>query len=61
VIFEVFEAVRMMMMYFRAEDGDSMCLRNVGIYRRVYTAPRPRSTSLARKPVTAKHGKGELV
>jgi hypothetical protein len=56
VRFEVFMAVRMMMMMmfwvlapcrlvvFRLEDGDSMFLRNVGIYRRVYTAPKPRGT-----------------
>jgi hypothetical protein len=56
--FEVFTAGRMMMMMmllwvsekhtvsiFRAEDGDSMFLRNVGIYRRVYTAPKPRGTT----------------
>jgi hypothetical protein len=30
---------------FRAEDGDSMFLRNVGFYRQVYTAPKPRITS----------------
>jgi hypothetical protein len=28
----------------RPEGGDSMFLRNVGIYRRVYTAPKPRRT-----------------
>jgi hypothetical protein len=27
------------------EDGDSMFLRNVGIYRRVYTAPKPRTAT----------------
>jgi hypothetical protein len=27
------------------EDGDGIFLRNVGIYRRVYTAPRPRRTA----------------
>jgi hypothetical protein len=30
---------------FSPEDGDSMLLRNVGIYRRVYTAPKPRGTA----------------
>jgi hypothetical protein len=30
---------------FSPEDGDSIFLRNVGIYRRVYTAPKPRRTS----------------
>jgi hypothetical protein len=30
------------------EDGDSMFLRNVGIYRRVYMAPNPRRTSSSR-------------
>jgi hypothetical protein len=30
---------------FRAEDGDVMFLQNVGIYRRVYTAPKPRISS----------------
>jgi hypothetical protein len=29
----------------RAEGGDSMFLPNAGIYRRVYTAPKPRRTS----------------
>jgi hypothetical protein len=28
--------------YFSPEDGESMFLRNVGIYRRVCTAPKPR-------------------
>jgi hypothetical protein len=38
--------------HFSPEDGDSMLLRNVGIYRRVYTAPKPRRTSclLLREP-----------
>jgi hypothetical protein len=27
------------------EDGDRMFLRNVGVYRRVYSAPKPRTTS----------------
>jgi hypothetical protein len=30
---------------FSIEDGDSMFLRNVGIYLRFYTAPKPRRTS----------------
>jgi hypothetical protein len=30
---------------YSPEDGDSMFLRNVGIYRRVYTAPKPRRIS----------------
>jgi hypothetical protein len=30
---------------FRPEDVDSMFLRKVGIYRRVYRAPKPRRTS----------------
>jgi hypothetical protein len=30
--------------YFSPEDGDSMFLGNVGIYLRVYTAPKPRTT-----------------
>jgi hypothetical protein len=30
---------------FSPEDRDSMFLRNVGIYQRVYTAPKPRSSS----------------
>jgi hypothetical protein len=30
---------------FSLEDGDSMFIRNVGIYRRVYTAPNSRRTS----------------
>jgi hypothetical protein len=51
--FEVFTAVRMMMMFwvlaphrlvFSPKDGDSMFLRNVGIYRQVYMAPKPRRT-----------------
>jgi hypothetical protein len=42
VRFEVFTAVRMIMLFFRAEDGDSMFLRNFGIYLRVYTALSPR-------------------
>jgi hypothetical protein len=33
------------MMFFRAEDADSMILWNVGIYQQVYTAPQPRTTS----------------
>jgi hypothetical protein len=32
---------------FSPEDGDIMFLRNVAIYRRVYTAPKPRRTSLS--------------
>jgi hypothetical protein len=41
----------MMMMFFwvlgpcKAEDGDGMFLQNVGIYRRVYTVPKPRRTT----------------
>jgi hypothetical protein len=38
---------------FSPEDGDSMFLRNVSIYRRVYTAPKPRralSSSPPQKP-----------
>jgi hypothetical protein len=31
--------------YFIPEDGDSICLRNVGIYLRVYTAPKHRRTT----------------
>jgi hypothetical protein len=35
---------------FRAEDGDSMLLRNVVIYRQVYTEPKPRTTTLSSRP-----------
>jgi hypothetical protein len=35
---------------FSPEDRDSMLLRNVGIYRRVYTAPKPRITSSSSPP-----------
>jgi hypothetical protein len=31
--------------HFSPEDGDRMFLRNVGIYRRVHTAPKPRRTT----------------
>jgi hypothetical protein len=31
---------------FSTEDGDSMFLQNAGIYRWVYTVPKPRITSL---------------
>jgi hypothetical protein len=30
---------------FSPEDGDSMFLRNVRIYRRVYAAPKPRTAT----------------
>jgi hypothetical protein len=30
---------------FNLEDGDNMFLRNVVIYRRPYTAPKPRRTA----------------
>jgi hypothetical protein len=30
--------------HFGSEDGDSTFLRNVGIYRRIYTTPKPRIT-----------------
>jgi hypothetical protein len=49
VRFGVFMAVRMMMFFSVSappEDGDSMFLRNVGIYRRVYKALKPRTTSI---------------
>jgi hypothetical protein len=46
LIFEVFTVVRMMIwvvvpyrLIVSPEDGDSMFLRNVDIYQRVYTAP----------------------
>jgi hypothetical protein len=50
---EVLTVMRVMVMFlwvlapciFNREDGDNMSLRNVGIYRRVYTAPKPRRTS----------------
>jgi hypothetical protein len=53
VRFEDFTVMRMMMFFFWVlvlcrfvgrcpEDGDSMILQNVGIYRRVYMAPKPR-------------------
>jgi hypothetical protein len=47
VRYEVFTAVRMVMFVsiFRAAGADSMFLRVDGIYRRVYTAPKPRRTS----------------
>jgi hypothetical protein len=53
---EVFTAVRGMVMFFWIlavsifipEDGDSMFLQNDGIYRRVYTAPKPIRTSSVR-------------
>jgi hypothetical protein len=32
------------------EDGDNIFLRNVGIYRRVYAAPKPRRTSSSSPP-----------
>jgi hypothetical protein len=38
--FEVFTAVRMMMLSFSPEDGDSMFLLNAGIHQRDYTAPK---------------------
>jgi hypothetical protein len=31
--------------FWRPEDVDGIFLRNIGIYRRVYTAPKPRRTS----------------
>jgi hypothetical protein len=31
--------------HFSPEDGVSMFLRNVGIYRRAYTAPKPKRTT----------------
>jgi hypothetical protein len=34
-----------MMMFSKPEDGDSMFLRSVGIYRRVDTTPKPRTSS----------------
>jgi hypothetical protein len=49
--FEVLTAVRMTMLFFwvvtpcSPEDGNSMFLRNVGIYLRVYTASQPRTTT----------------
>jgi hypothetical protein len=51
VRFEAFTVLRMMMLFFwilapcRAEDGDNMFLRNAGVYRRVYMAPKPRTIS----------------
>jgi hypothetical protein len=33
--------------HFSPEDGGSMFLRSVGIYRRVYTAPKSRTTSVS--------------
>jgi hypothetical protein len=41
--------------FFRAEgtspeDGDSIFLRNVGIYRRVYTVPKLRRTASSSSP-----------
>jgi hypothetical protein len=50
VRFEVFKAARIMKFFWvlapcSPEDGDSMFLRTVGIYRRVYTAPKPRRTT----------------
>jgi hypothetical protein len=61
--FEVFTAVTIMMMFFwravsifRAEDGDSTLLRNVGFYHPVHTAPKPRRTSSLMKYTLQKHG-----
>jgi hypothetical protein len=44
-----FEETYISISIFDPEGGDSMFLRNVGSYRRVYTAPKPRRTRLARK------------
>jgi hypothetical protein len=40
---------------FSPEDGDSLFLRNAGIYRRVYTAPKPRRTVLSSSSLLLKH------
>jgi hypothetical protein len=40
----------LMLLFFWAEAGESMFLRNVGIYRRVYTAQKPRTTSSSSPP-----------
>jgi hypothetical protein len=52
VRFEVLTVVKMMMLFWvvtpcrlRAEDGDSMFLRNDGIYLQVHTVSQPRTTS----------------
>jgi hypothetical protein len=37
----------MIMMFSRAESGDSMFLQNVGIYLQVYTASQHRRTTLS--------------
>jgi hypothetical protein len=39
------EDVGAVLLGFGPEDGDSMFLRNVGTYRRVYMEPKPRKTS----------------
>jgi hypothetical protein len=42
---EVLEAVTITMLVFRAADGGSMFLRNVGIYLLVHMALQPRRTT----------------
>jgi hypothetical protein len=49
-IFWVFASYIRTVSNFSPEDGDSMFLRNAGIYRRVYTAPNPRRTSSSSPP-----------
>jgi hypothetical protein len=69
VRFEVLTAVRMTMLFFRvvttcrvvgtyrlhlqAEDGDSMFLRNVGMYLRIYTELQPRRKTFSQSPSSA--------
>jgi hypothetical protein len=36
--------VKMLMLFFNPEDGDSMFLQNVRIYLQVHTASQPRTT-----------------
>jgi hypothetical protein len=45
VIFEVLTAVKTLMIFFRAEDKDSMFLRNADIYLQVHMASQPRRTT----------------
>jgi hypothetical protein len=44
--FGVHTAVKMSLLFFSPEDGDSMFIRNVGTYLRVHTASQPVTTTL---------------
>jgi hypothetical protein len=46
VIFEVLRAVKMSMLIFRAEEGDSVFLQNVDVSLQVHTALQPRRSTL---------------